>query len=70
MRTITLEVEGMKCAGCASTVESALSDVAGVQRVDVSLEGAEARVTADDPVREVDLVAAVLDAGYRASVKN
>lgn len=62
-----IRIDGMGCEGCVSTVESALKEVAGVERVDVSLEAGEARVEAADDVTVEDLVAAVVEAGYDAA---
>jgi len=61
---IMLKITGMKCAGCVSAVEQALSAIAGVQAVDVSLEQTCATVTADAKVS--DLIAAVESAGFKA----
>lgn len=69
MKNLTLSVEGMKCDGCVSSVESALRDVDGVERVEVSLEDDEARVTAGDDVDPDALTAAVEGAGYAAAPK-
>lgn len=63
--TRRLTVEGMSCGHCEQTVEEALSDVEGVESVDVDRESAAATVEGDaDPD---ELVAAVEDAGYEAS---
>lgn len=66
MQTVELTVKGMKCEGCAETVQSALSGTRGVRRADVSLESSEARITAEDDVEVADLVEAVEEAGYTA----
>lgn len=68
MTTVKLDVDGMHCGGCVSRVESALDAVDGVERVDVSLDRHEATVEGDG-VGVPDLVAAVEDAGYGASVR-
>ena len=47
-RTVTLSVPGMNCAACPITVKKALVKVAGVAKVDVSLDQREAVVTFDD----------------------
>ncbi len=41
------DVEGMTCAGCAATLENAMTSTAGVGSVTVSLEGKSARVMYD-----------------------
>ena len=63
--TLTLDITGMHCSGCASTVERALEKLAGPGTVTVStaLERADISV----PVDPAAAVAAVEAAGYGAS---
>ncbi len=63
--TLTLDITGMHCAGCAGTVERALEKLAGAGNVTVStaLERADIRT----PVDPAAAVAAVEAAGYGAS---
>jgi copper chaperone CopZ len=68
MKQLTLAVEGMMCDGCADTVREALGEVAGVERVDVTLEEKRARVTVAEGTPDGALVGAVAAAGYEASV--
>ncbi|MDE2056613.1 MAG: mercury resistance system periplasmic binding protein MerP [Betaproteobacteria bacterium] len=69
-KTVTLEVPGMFCAACPITVKKALSKVAGVQKVEVSLEKREAVVTFDDAKTSADaLTKATANAGYPSNVK-
>ncbi|MDE6241263.1 MAG: cadmium-translocating P-type ATPase [Anaeroplasmataceae bacterium] len=65
METITLSVEGMMCKHCQAHVEKALSGVAGVETVLVSLEKKSATVTGKNLSKEA-LTKAVADAGYEA----
>jgi len=67
METIELKVEGMDCEGCVKSVTRMLSGVAGVQKVDVSLEKASAQVTYD-PSKSgpAEFRRAVERAGYKA----
>ena len=67
MKTIELSVPDMSCGHCVATVESALTVVAGVEHVDVTLPDKRAVVQAQDTVREETLVKAVEQAGYRAT---
>ena len=63
---VTLEVEGMTCAGCASSVQRSLAAVPGVREANVNLPLNRATVTVDPaaaPSRE-ELVRAVEKAGY------
>ena len=69
MKNVTLNVTGMTCEGCATTVSTALKRVDGVRRADVSLDAEEANLVLDDEVREQDLVAAVTRAGYQGALK-
>ncbi len=63
--TLTLDITGMHCAGCAGAVERALEKIAGAGNVTVStaLERADIRA----PVDPAAAVAAVEAAGYGAS---
>lgn len=70
MRNVTLNVEGMKCRGCASRVRTALEDTPGVHRADVSLQESGARVSVDDGADPEDLVRAVREVGYDATVRD
>lgn len=64
----TLKVEGMMCEGCVEKVDNALKAVPGVTSVDVNLKKGTAVVQGD--AADDALVKAVVDAGYRASVKH
>lgn len=68
-KTIQLKISGMSCAGCASAVEQALSKVAGVKEVQISLETglATANIIPGD-MNTDNLIDAVKMAGYEASV--
>lgn len=68
-QTVTLSVPGMNCAACPITVKKALTKVAGVSKIDVSLDRREARVTFDDAKANLeDLTRATKDAGYPSTV--
>ncbi len=63
---IRLSITGMMCAGCVSSVETALQSVAGVTEANVNLAERTAQVKGDvDPAA---LVQAVKAAGYTAAV--
>lgn len=59
-----LKIEGMSCNHCQKAVEEALGGVAGVEHVEVDLEGGRARVRGGDPQA---LISAVDHEGYRAA---
>ena len=60
-----ISINGMMCQHCVAHVTKALTGVAGVESVNVSLENNNATVTgsADDAA----LTAAVVDAGYEVT---
>ena len=67
--TRVINVEGMTCGGCVKSVNSAVSQLQGVQSVDVDLEGNKASVTYDASTVAVEaIVEAIEDAGFDASV--
>ena len=66
---LTLEITGMHCASCVSSVEEALKSVAGVSNASVNL--ATEKATVEAKAAEVDVAAllqAVEDVGYGASL--
>ena len=68
MDAVTLKVKGMTCGGCVASVERVLHELAGVEKVNVSLAAGEANVEFDPArVSEDDLRAAIEDAGYEAA---
>ncbi len=67
IQTITLQLGGMSCEGCASHVQESLSETEGVVEATVDLEAATAEVTFDPDRTDLRaLVDAVEDAGYQA----
>ena len=69
-KTVTLSVPDMTCPVCPLTVKKALSDVKGVNKVDVNFDKKEATVNFDDAKTDVDaLRKATADAGYPSTVK-
>lgn len=68
-RTITLSIPSMYCPACPITVKQALTHVAGVSKVVVSLAKKDAVVTYDDAKTNVEqLIQATRNAGYPSSV--
>jgi copper chaperone len=69
MANIKLKVTGMHCGHCQMKVEQALKDIAGVYSAVVDLPDGEAEVDFnDDAVTTGQLVAAVEQVGYRATL--
>ena len=67
--TVTLSVPTMYCSVCPITVKKALTRVAGVSAVHVSLDKRQATVTFDDAKTGVEaLLRATKEAGYPSTL--
>jgi len=67
--TLTLKIDGMTCAGCATHVQKALSDVPGVVAAQVpGWQSGKALVKIEPGVPMEALAASVAAAGYRATL--
>lgn len=65
MESMTLEVEGMSCGHCKSSVEDALKGLDGITRAQVNLDTGEVEVTYDKTkVKVSDMREAVEEQGY------
>lgn len=65
MTTTTFTVTGMTCSHCVASVTEEVSEVPGVQGVEVSLENGELRIASAEPVDAEVVRAAVEEAGYQ-----
>jgi copper chaperone len=67
VRSVELSISGMSCGHCVARVTKALTALEGLQVENVRIGAAEVRF---DPARRSidDIVEAVRDAGYEASV--
>ncbi len=69
-KTVTLQVAGMSCITCPYQVQSALKRVNGVVSASASLDTAEAIVTFDDALTDIDfLTQATANAGFPSRLK-
>ena len=67
---VTLDVQGMTCAGCETNVKLALKDVEGVRNVEASYEAAEAIITVNpEKANEQEIIDAINKIGYTAKKK-
>ncbi|WP_019200948.1 heavy-metal-associated domain-containing protein [Tsukamurella sp. 1534] len=57
-------VTGMTCGHCAASVREEISEIAGVQGVDVNVETGAVTVTSDADLDRAAVDAAVKEAGY------
>ncbi len=69
MTKTTVKIEGMMCEGCVKSVKESLEKVPGVKSVDVNLKKGTA-VVQQEGVSDDALVKAVVDAGFRGTVKH
>jgi copper ion binding protein len=60
----TFQVEGMTCDHCRHAVTAEVGAVPGVQAVSVDVEAGTVTVSADQPVDQSAIAAAVDEAGY------
>ncbi|VAW92093.1 hypothetical protein MNBD_GAMMA22-2343 [hydrothermal vent metagenome] len=67
MATYKLSIPTMKCAGCVSAVEGALTAINNVSKVVVDLESKQATVESGADLDIVTLIAAVTDSGFPAT---
>ena len=66
-RTVMLEIEGMSCASCASTIASTLESMEGVLQATVNLATDKARVTFVEGIVDTGRIREMVEkAGYRA----
>ena len=68
MATATYEVTGMTCEHCVNAVRGEISQLTGVDEVNVELEGGKVTVTSAAPVDAAEIRAAVEKAGYQLRV--
>ena len=65
MATLTLQVDGMTCQGCVTSVTRVLMDIPGVANADVVLQKKAATVNFDSTkTNRNELKQAIEDAGY------
>ena len=62
--TSTWHVSGMTCGHCVASVTEEISELDGVQSVDVVLETGQVTVTSNAPLERDAVQAAVTEAGY------
>ena len=64
MTTTEVVVAGMTCEHCVASVSEELSELAGVQDVDVVLATGAVTITSATPLDPSDIESAVTEAGY------
>lgn len=69
MTKTTLKIEGMMCEGCVGKVRAALEGIDGVISADINMKKGIATVE-HNGVDDETLISAVIDVGFRTSVKH
>jgi copper chaperone len=65
METVTLEIKGMSCGGCVTSIDHVLQQIPGVSNVLVSLEQNNATITYEPNKAKLEqFTAAIEDAGF------
>ena len=60
----TIKIKGMSCQHCVSSVTKALSAIAGISDVKVSLEKGEATFTESSPISKETISDAITKIGF------
>lgn len=61
------QVTGMTCGHCEMSVREEVSQIPGVEHIDVSAETGKLVVTSSAPLDDADVLNAVDEAGYEAA---
>ena len=69
MKNITIKIKGMGCQNCVNAVTESLTELEGINKVNVSLEKESAEVEFDESKINADkMIAAIKELEYEASV--
>jgi copper chaperone len=66
-QTIEYRVSGMSCGHCEASVRGEVAKIQGVEDIAVSAATGRLLVTANTPLADADVIAAVDEAGYEAA---
>ena len=64
MNSSSYTVTGMTCGHCVASVTEEITELTGVENVDVALESGQVTVTSSQPLDPSSVQAAVEEAGY------
>lgn len=67
MTTLTISVPDISCGHCKSSIEGALSPMAGVSKAEVAIDAATVDVEFGEPATLDAIVAAIEDQGYEVA---
>ena len=66
MATNEYQVSGMSCGHCEMSIREEVSQIAGVEDIEVNAQTGKLAVTGTDAVDDAQVLAAVEEAGYSA----
>ena len=64
MKTITYQVPAISCGHCVHTIETELSDLAGVAKVAAEMDSKKVTIQFDDPATEEKIKQLLADINY------
>lgn len=64
MKTIRVNVEGIKCGGCASKIQTNLSQNDMIKTIDVSVEDQEVIITGEDELSNMGVKKELEELGF------
>lgn len=70
MQTVTYNVPSISCHHCKHTIETELSDLAGVQTVNADVTGQRVTVAFDEPATEEKIKDLLAEINYPVSAEN
>ena len=69
MQTALLNINGMTCMGCVTSIEKVLEKIAGVSDSDISLKKKQAKIQYDPEKTNINkLKEAIVEAGFEINI--
>ncbi|MBT3888040.1 MAG: heavy-metal-associated domain-containing protein [Nitrosomonadaceae bacterium] len=69
MQTAILNINGMTCMGCVTSIEKVLEKIAGVSDSDISLKKKQAKIQYDPERTNINkLKEAIVEAGFEINI--
>ncbi|MEL6556747.1 MAG: heavy metal-associated domain-containing protein [Bacteroidota bacterium] len=67
MEKEVIQIENLKCGGCANSIRKNLEKLSAVSEVTIDLEKSEVQVSTDSDVKRETIIAALAKLGYPES---
>ena len=69
MQTAILNINGMTCMGCVTSIKKVLEEIAGVSDSDISLKKKQAKIQYDPEKTNINkLKEAIVEAGFEINI--